>query len=398
MNEKFKVPGIEINDRIKRVQKKMRTNGMDGLFIVQRVDLYYFSGTAQNGALYIPAEGEPILFIIKYLPRAQEESPMKNIVEINSIKEIPDLILNLNGHLPQTLGFEFDVVPVKDFEFYKAVFTPQQCIDGSPIILETRMIKTDWEIEQMDRSAELAQKTFEYMQEAIRPGLTEMEFAGMCETFARKLGHGAGLRIRHYQTEGYTWHILSGQSGGMVGLLDAPASGTGTSPAFPCGAGWKPFYSNEPIMIDFGTVLNGYHIDETRMFAIGSMPDKAMKACEAAIKIHNKVLAHVKPGVTLNELFQVSVSEAKSLGYAEQFLGPKGYKVIFVGHGVGLELVEYPIIANGKDIPLEPEMTFALEPKMVFENEFAAGIESVFLVTESGHRLISKVPVEVFIC
>jgi Xaa-Pro aminopeptidase len=123
-----------------------------------------------------------------------------------------------------------------------------------------------------------------------------------------------------------------------------------------------------------------------------------MKASEATIHIHNGVSEKVKPGITVGELFEVSTSAAKSLGYEAQYLGPPGYKEGFVGHGVGLELIEPPIIAKGKKDHLMPGMTFALEPKMVFKDEFAAGIESVLLVTDTGCDLISKVPVEIFIC
>jgi len=396
--DKFKVPSGEIDRRIEKIRKELQNNGIDGLFIVQRVDLFYFSGTAQTGFLYIPAEGQPVLFIKRYLPRAREESSIKNIIEIKSIKEVPGLISDFYGKLPGTIGFEFDVLPVRDFNFYKSIFDVEKHVDGSSFIHKVRMIKSDWEIEQIEKTAELSQKTFEYMKSAIRPGLTEMEFAGMYETFARKLGHGAKLRVRDYQTEGYPWHILSGTNGGLLGLLDSPASGEGTSAAFPCGGGNKLLAPNEPIMIDLGSVLNGYHMDETRMFAIGSMPGRAMDACRAAIEIHNVVLEKVKPGVSLDELFRHSVETAKSLGYAEPYLGPPGHEVSFVGHGIGLEIVEFPIIASGKKERLESGMTFALEPKMVFENKFSAGIESVFLVTETGARLISRVPLEIFIC
>ena len=396
--EDFKVPAEEINSRIKRIQELLLKKEIDGLFIVQRVDLFYFTGTAQNGVLYIPSEGEPLLSIIKYMPRALKESPIKNIVEMESVREVRGLIGDSYGKTPHILGLEFDVMPVKDFNYYKTFLPAREFVDVSPLIHQTRMIKSEWEIEQMQRTAGLSRKTFEYMRSAIRPGLTEMEFAGMFETFARKHGHGALLRVRNYQTEGYPWHILSGKSGGMVGLLDAPASGAGTSAAFPCGGGNKLLSPDEPIMIDFGTVLNGYHMDETRMFAIDSMPDKALKASQAAIEIHDELLEKTKPGVTVSELFQISLSRAKKMGYEDSFLGPRGYKVTFVGHGIGLELVEHPIVAKGRDYILEPGVTFSLEPKMVFENEFATGIESVFLVTETGCRLISKVPVEIFIC
>lgn len=397
MNE-FKVPPDEIKKRQLQIQKELKKNEIDGLFIVQRVDLFYFSGTAQNGFLFMPDEGEPLLFIKRYIPRARKESSINNIIEIKSIKEIPGLIVDFYGRLPGKLGFEFDVLPVKDFNLYRSLFNIREFTDGSPLILNVRMIKSDWEIEQMKKAAEMTQKTFTYMKKAIRPGLSEMEFAGMFETFARKLGHGAKLRVRDYQTEGYPWHILSGKSGGMVGLLESPASGEGTSAAFPCGGGYKLLAENEPIMIDLGSVLNGFHMDETRMFALGAMPDYAMKACQASIEIHNSVLGKVKPGVSVDELFQHSVSIAESLGYAKEYLGPPGYKVSFIGHGIGLELIEPPIIAKGRKDRLEKGMTFALEPKMVFEGEFAAGIESVVLVTETGFNLISKVPVDVFIC
>jgi Xaa-Pro aminopeptidase len=151
-------------------------------------------------------------------------------------------------------------------------------------------------------------------------------------------------------------------------------------------------------MVDLGSVMNGYHLDETRMFAIGSMPEKAYRASRAAIEIHDAVIERAAPGTTLAELFDLASAMAVRLGFDDAFLGPPGHRVSFIGHGIGLELVEPPIIARGRQVPLEAGMVFALEPKLVYENEFAAGIESVFQVTAAGGRLISRVPVEIFIC
>ena len=394
----FKVPKDEIKKRIDRIQKELQKKEIDALFIAQRVDLFYFSGTAQNGYLYIPAEGPPLLMIKKYFPRAKEESSIEDILEIRSVKSVPRYISQFYGRIPKRIGMEFDVMPVREFLFYdRQIFPDQECVDASDLIHSVRMIKSDWEIEQMEKAAELSYKTFQFIQENLRPGYTEMEFAGIVETFSRRHGHGGQLRVRDYKTEAYPWHILSGESGGKIGLLDAPTSGEGTSPAFPCGAGHKEIREGEPIMIDFGTMLNGFHFDETRMFAIKGMPKKALDASKAAIEIQFKVLEKVKPGQTLDELVQISLAHAYRLGYIDYFLGPPKYKVSFIGHGIGHELIEKPIIAMGKDEELRPGMVFALEPKMVFKDEFAAGIESVFLVTENGYRLLSKTPSEVFI-
>jgi len=320
------------------------------------------------------------------------------MVEIRSPKEVPGRIADFYGGLPRTIGFEWDVMPVNEFAFYQSLFPEQRCVDGSPLILKTRMIKSRWEILQMEKTARISAKTFEYIRNTIRPGVTEMEFGGMYEAFARKIGHAGKLRVRDYQTEGYPWHILSGVSGGMVGLLDSPASGQGTSAAFPVGAGNRKLCADEPIMIDLTLAANGYHMDETRMFAIHSMPKEALDASLAILGIHNEILDHVKPGITIKDLFDLARTSAERRGYADPYLGPPGYKVQFIGHGIGLELIEQPILSVKETTLLEPGMTFALEPKMVFKNRFSAGIESVFTVTETGHRLISQVPVEVFIC
>lgn len=398
MKQPFRVPTEELYRRCSILQADLQAKGIDGVLIVQRVDLFYFSGTAQNGFLYLPAKGEPLLLIKKYFPRARQESGLKHAVAINATREIPEHIARFHEKMPLVIGLEFDVLPVAYYENLRKRFKGAQFVDAAPLILKTRMVKSDWEIEQMDSTAALSRKTFDYMREAIRPGLSEIEFAGMFETFSRKQGHGAMLRVRNFLTEAYTWHLLSGGSGGKVGLLDSPASGEGTSAAFPCGAGPKLLARNEPIMIDFSSVLNGYHMDETRMFVMGNMPDMAHDAFQAALDIQNTVLANVKPGVIVGDLFEISIDRATVLGFDKEYLGPPGNKVSFIGHGVGLELVEPPFIARGHKDRLMPGMTLALEPKLVFENEFCVGVEDVFLVTESGYRMVTTLSTGIFKC
>ncbi len=397
-SEPFRVPRAEIERRTAAIQAELVRAGVDGLFIVQRADLFYFSGTAQNGFLYLPAEGRPLLFVKQSVARARAESAIETLAPIDSVKAVPGLIADAYGRMPDRLGLELDVLPVNDFRFYRSLFNPKDCLDGSPLILRVRSIKSDWEIAQLEATAEMTRSTFDHMRTIIAPGLTEMQFAGMYETYARTIGHGGKLRVRHYNAEGYPWHVLSGENGGRVGVLDSPASGQGTSAAFPAGGGGRRLRRDEPVMVDLGSVLNGYHLDETRMFAIGSMPAKAYRACRAAIEIQAAVVERARPGVTLAEIFELASSMADRLGFRDVFLGPCGHQVRFIGHGIGLELVEPPIIARGRETPLETGMVLAVEPKIVYENEFAAGVESVFRVTPAGGRLISKVPVEIFIC
>jgi len=394
----FKVPDIEIGRRNSKIQTALQDAGFDGLFIVQHVDRFYFTGTTLEGIYYIPSKGEALMFVFVPYGATANDSPELRSVPIRSVDEIPGIIFEIYGHMPSRIGFEFDVIPVNRLEMYRNLFASSTCLDGSDCIRNARAVKSDWEVSQMEKTGRLFREMFEYASSVIRPGLSEMVFAGMMESFAGEMSPAASVKVRDIHTEGYPWHILSGTNGGRLGLLDSPSSGAGTSAAFPCGAGPRRLKTNEPIMIDFAFEMNGYHMDVTRMFSMGKMPPDVMRVCEGAIEIHNETLERVKPGVTADELFRHSEIVAERLGLSESYLGPPGKKVSFVGHGIGLELVEGPFIARGRNDRLEPGMTFALEPKMVFEGKFAAGVESVFVVTDNGHRLISQVPVKVFVC
>jgi len=391
-------PAAEIYTRIAKAQKKMVDQKIDALFLSHKPDIFYFSGTAQDCYLYIQADAKPVLFVKRYLPRVQQETSLAQIEPIESIKEIPGLIETRFKKLPKTLGLAFDVVPVQDYLFYQKLFASSQLVDGNLVIESCWQIKSEFEIRQLEAAAKVSAKTFDYMKKQIRPGISEMTFCGMFEAFSRTLGHSGKLLTRHYRLEGFPFHLMSGKTGGLPGALDSPVCGTGSSNAYPYGAGPKLLEKNEPILIDFGTVLNGYHMDESRMFVMGKMPQQAMDAGLASIEIINRLKEKMTPGTPMGEIFDHAVGMAASFGLEDAFLGLPNLKSKFIGHGIGLELVETPVIAKGKKDLLLPGMVFAVEPKFIFKDKYAAGIESVIHVTEKGSRFLSLTENKIFSC
>ncbi|WP_300457822.1 Xaa-Pro peptidase family protein [Desulfobacula sp.] len=391
-------PETEITARITAAKKQMASLHLDALFLTHKPDIYYFTGTAQDCYLYIDKDHDPILFVKRYLPRAQMETALKTIVSIDSIKDIPGVIERNFQHHPDTCGLAFDVVPVKDFHFYQHLFKTTRFVNGSPVIEACRQIKSPWEIQQMKKAALVSKQTFAFMKETIKPGISEMAFCGMSEAYSRTLGHSGKLLTRHYRLEGFPFHLMSGKNGGLPGGLDSPVCGTGTSNAYPYGAGPKLIKENEPILIDFGTVLDGYHIDESRMFVMGKLPDKALEASKAAIEILHALLDKMAPGIPMGDIFETAVNVAEHLSFGDQFLGLPHLKSKFIGHGVGLELVENPVIAKGQKALLEPGMVLAIEPKFIFQDDFAAGIESMIHVTDKGSEFLSMTENKIFFC
>ena len=260
----------EIENRLIRVRTIMKKEGIEALLVIQKMDFYYLSGTTQEGLLFLPSEGSALLMIKGEFERARVESPLKEVVTLKSLRDVPSLIQTYWNRLPHNLGLEFDVLPVNDYLRLQDLFPGIVFMDASPILREARKIKSSFEIDLMSVAGKIGKKVYQEARKILRRGMTEIEFGGLLEAAAKKRGHEGLLRVRSLNYEAYTWHVLSGLTGGIVSQSDSPMGGLGLSPAFPVGASLKVMRAREPILVDFGTCYHGYQADETRVFSIGS--------------------------------------------------------------------------------------------------------------------------------
>jgi Xaa-Pro dipeptidase len=389
-------PREEIEDRLARLRAGMEKQGMDAFLVVQKMDCYFLSGTTQDGLLFVPLDGKPLLMVKREVERAKVESPLDDIVSMKSVRDLPCMIQDHWAKLPKTLGIELDVLPVNEYFRYQSLFPGAEFVDASPVIKNIRKIKSTFEIELIKAAGDIGKRVYTEAKGFLRQGMTEIEFGGLMEASAKKHGHEGLIRVRSLNYEAYTWHVLSGLSGGIVSQSDSPMGGLGLSPAFPVGASLKVMEANEPILVDFGTCYHGYLADETRMFSIGPMKNKFIGAFNACREIHDALLAETRPGADCDALFRMTLGLAGKLGYADSYLGPPGLQCRFIGHGIGLELNEFPFIAQGQDYPLEEGMTFAVEPKIVFPGEGSVGIENTVVVTKDGCEILTTLEQEIF--
>lgn len=383
------VPKSEIHIRIQTLQGLLREKGIEATLWIQKIDIYYLTGTLQRSYLFVPAKGDPIHLIKKDFKRGCVESGIGTILPIRSIKQIPQIIRRVYGRMPHTLGIEADVLTVKVWQRLESLFNASQLLDVSPLLLAQRSVKSPYEIAVMAQAGRVGKAVYAYGREILKEGMTEIAFAGKMMARAFEMGHEGLLRMRAMNDESYCWHVLSGRNGGMVSYINAPMGGRGLSPAFPVGASMKPILRHEPVMVDFGICLQGYQIDETRMFCIGEMPKRYRDLYRSVVAIHHTILDAVRPGMTGQALFQIGLEQAQKEGVSEFYLGPPGNKVSFVGHGIGLEINDPPFIASMDTTPLREGMTFALEPKLVLEGEAAIGIEDTVVVTHDGIRFLT---------
>jgi Xaa-Pro dipeptidase len=216
-------------------------------------------------------------------------------------------------------------------------------------------------------------------------------------SLAQKYGHEGILRTGSTHFEPVSWHILSGISGTIHGQYDAPASGIGLSPAFPNSASRKKIKKHEPIMVDFGITYYGYQVDSTRMFSIGAPDEKFLEYYEKSKIILNEIVSNFNKIRTCNELFETGKLKSEELNIAFNYLGIGENKKTFVGHGVGLETSELPLISKRSRDFINENNTVAVEPKIVVENYGIIGIENTYLITENGYKLLTPIREDILI-
>ncbi len=382
-------PRTELEARTEKLQKLLQQRDIDAAVIVQNSDLFYFTGTIQKGVLYLPATGEPLYLVLRDHGRARMESGLRHVEPISSLKEISDALTRFGLPSPRRIGIESDVLPVAEAERFTRLLAAET-VNVTPLIREVRAIKSDYELEIMKDCALMADRIYEYAKTVIKVGKKDNEVAAELLAFALKQGHQGLIRMRRFNAELFFGHIFSGADGAVPAHLDAPLGGLGVTPAVGQGASYKAIAAGEPVIVDFVAAFDGYLVDQTRTLSVGPVADVLQQGYADMLKIQARLFEVARPGVSWSEVYRQCYGLALELGHAEDFMGAKGAQVRFIGHGIGIEVDEYPFIAEGFDQQvLEVGMTFAFEPKVVIPGLGAVGVENTWRVTDSGIKRLT---------
>ncbi len=378
------LPEDEQAARTAELQNRMSAAGISGTLILQKADMFYYTGTAQQGWLYVPDLGKPVLMVFKDFERAREESGFEQVVPLVSAKEIPDVLSQFGFPPVKHLGLELDVLTANQFLLFKKFFPDARISDISMEIRLQRAVKSPYEIGLMRQSSQMADKVAKKVPELLYEGIREIELAGLLEAYARRLGHQGLIRMRMWDSDLFYGHIMAGASAAVPSAFASPTGGLGLNPSIAQGPGTHTIKRNEPVLVDYVFVLNGYISDHTRIFSIGPLSGELIAAHEAMLEIQDAVIKAGKPGAVAGDLYDMMICMAGDRGYESFFMGAAEPRIRFTGHGIGLELDEFPFIAKNQSIELEKGMVIALEPKVVLPGKGVVGIENSFVVTGDG--------------
>ena len=375
---------LECPARISRLQEKLQALELDGALFIYPIDIYYFTATRQNSTLWVPVEGEPLLLVRKSYTRAKDEACVADIRPFPRSKEFASLFAG-----QQKIGMTFDVTPVQQFNYYSKLLPGREFSDITMLNRELRSVKSTWELERMRYSGVQLSRVFASVADFLQPGMREVDLATEFEARLRKIGNEGYVRMRAFNQELFMGLAVAGSSGSTGGFFDGAVTGQGMSHASPHGASVEVIKPGQPVLIDYAGVFDGYIVDMTRMYVCGELNETLENAFTVACQIQAEVAAKLKPGAICSELFTMTTEMAADAGLGHCFMGPPGEQAKFIGHGVGLELDEFPVLAPGFDMPLSVGQTIAVEPKFVFPELGPIGIENTYAVTEQGGEKIS---------
>ena len=368
----------ELKLRWDKIQQNMSDIHADGLLICDNVNLYYVSGRIFRGYCYIPVKREPIFFVRRPLGLNGTQ-----VVYIRKPEEIGEYLQKNGIAFPDKLLLESDSISYSDYKRYETIFTPKEILNGTALLRRCRSIKTPYEIDLIRRSGELHAKTYETIPSLYRKGMTDVEFSIELEHECRKLGSLGIFRIFGQSMEIFMGSVLAGDNADTPSPYDFAMGGAGLDVSLPVGCNGTVLTEGMSLMVDMGGNFTGYMTDMTRTYAIGSVQELALKAHETSIAIHQAIAAKARPGVAAKDLYELAAEMANHAGLSDYFMGHR-QKAGFIGHGVGIEINEAPVLApRSRDI-LAEGMVFALEPKFVIPGTGALGIENTYVVTADG--------------
>ena len=381
--EDWRVPVSELETRQNQLAKLLRENDLEAALIQNPVDLYYYAGGRQNASLLVKSDGESRLFVRRSLSRAKYESGEND--SPHSVENFPRLA-EFSESIGCTPAMQFGELPHTFASRFASKINASE--DCTAIVHGQREIKSDWELKMMEEGASVQMDMFEAVAKVGGEGVAEIELVAAAEAVSRAAGFGGNVQMRRFPLQCDRGVIVSGRAGGIPSFFDSAIGGTGPHPMASMGSGFTKIKANEPVLVDLVHLHRGYVVDTTRMFVAGSLSTVWEERLEDMVAVKDVVVDVLDQGLDCSDAYRQGHSLASELGHAEHLMGMSPDQSKFLGHSVGLQLDESPVVAEGFDRPLPTGGTMAIEPKVVHVDG-SIGTEDTWTRDSEGMRPIT---------
>lgn len=370
--------------RWSRLQKIMIENNIGACLLMGNENLFYVSGRVFAGCFYLPAEGKPFFFVRRPVGLVGD-----NVISIQKLEQIPDLLNDFGVKIPSVVMLEGQEIGYQDWQRLEKLISPAKTVNGTTLVRKARSIKTAYEIEQIRQSGILHSAVYQRIPDLYKPGMTDVDLSIEIEHELRCHGSLGVFRVFGSSMEIFMGSVLTGDNAGAPSPYDFSLGGSGQHLSIPIGENGSPLLSGNTVQVDANGNFTGYNTDMTRTFAIGKIPDKAYSTHQVALDIQQRILELAKPGMPVADTYNETLKIVAHYKLDNCFMGTV-QQAKFVGHGVGIEINELPVLTGRSKEIFEEGMVIAVEPKFILEGIGAVGTENTFVIGKNGAEQLTS--------
>lgn len=353
-------------ERIQKLHAFLTKQELDAVLITSPKHVYYLTGFFTDPherflGLIIPASGEPSL-IVPALDReaAADASSVQNIFTHTDVQNPYEVLKKTLPTGLEKLGIEKSHMTVERFESLGEVIGATRYVDVEEPLREMRLIKSADEVTRMKRAIQLVEDSLREALKKVKPGVTEMEIVAELEFQMKRLGA---------EGPSFSTMVLAGEKSAL------PHGNPGS----------RQVQEGELLLFDIGVEADGYVSDITRTFAVGEINEQLREIYETVLAANEAAIAEIRPGVTFAHLDQTARDVIAAKGYGEYFMHR-------LGHGLGMDVHEYPSVHGQNQEVLRAGMVFTIEPGIYLPGVGGVRIEDDVLVTETGVEVLTQYP------
>jgi len=355
--------------RLQKLYEAMQQNNMDSMFITSKANVFYFSNYYTDPherlvGVYVTNKHDPLLIVpAMEMHDAKEAGWSYDMIGYNDDEDVWQLIhsyIQKQGEAPKNIALEEEHISLERYEAIRRIMPSTEIIHGQELLAEIRVRKSPQEYTLLKKAAQLADFGIETGMNAIAEGVTEMEILATIEYALKKQG---------VQEMSFSTTVLSGNK---------TASPHGTP-------GNKAIEKGDFVLFDLGVVYEGYCSDITRTFVFGSVSEEQKEIYETVLQAEEAAIQASKVGVEVGKIDRVARNVISEAGYGKYFTHR-------IGHGLGIDVHEYPSMHTNNTLQLEEGMCYTIEPGIYMPHIGGVRIEDMIFITKKGAESLTKFP------
>lgn len=383
----------ELQTRCRKIMDALLPLGVESLLIRSIPNHIYLTGSVFSGFTFLHRESLPLFFYDRPT-HLFDEYGSERAFPIRKPEDIPPLLAERGMEVGQNTAVELSYLTQTEYARLCALSSSRSlsCVDASVVMRTVRSVKTEKELAEIREIAGTHMQIYRIAPSLWKKGMTDLEWQYEIEHFMRQMGSIGIFRTFGTRMEIFMGNLCVGANADNVSPYDFAMGGGGT-PSMPMSANGTLIRKGDPLMLDMAGNFGRYTTDITRVYAYGKLAPHLQRAHDLSVELQQWFASTVREGVSTSEIYQFCMDKVRLEGLADHFMG-MSYQAKFVGHGIGIEINELPVLTKRAPVLLQAGMVLAFEPKFVFPDG-AVGVENTFEITPERAVNLSPIPMEV---